>query len=583
MKKTSLIFLTIAALLSPCLVKAQGQQRQRSAMQSGGLTIELVVGLVRAGVPTERVVELIQQTPSHFDMTVESLNNLQNDRVPTAVLNAMLRSGRDVTGTQQGQPVAQPQGGFGPPPVAQPQGNFGPPPAGGFPNPPRQPQQPQQPQAADPGRLDQAGNFPIPGRWTPPARQEASGCPNLDRGRVHNVDLDFETGSSSHARLCDSGMHCFALRNANPLYDWVVTVNVTEPTGNPFDLLNDAIGALKNLGTGPAPAAAKTTTAGVSSTDPCPPNLPAILADVEAKAATLRQLLATLVPGKDSSGKAIYIPLSTTRRNWVPVPAAFDAFEEAVRRLQRELQASGAENCPSDLLRKAEAIILDDYPKVRTNYEEIATKLSRPTVIYHARPLDPTSTVDLVATPSYAGTAGTPKTFHFDPCFPILSSSAGFLLTGLQARTYASATSPDPADPTKTQNVLRVDYGAGIRPALAALLTANIPHLNRKNYGFGVTAGLVFDVSNGKADTSRFGLFAGPSFRVTPWMFLTPGAHFGEFADFPQGFNRPGQVIPANTGTPTPTKRYTAKFAFAITFKIRDLGASSGSTEAKQK
>jgi hypothetical protein len=564
MKVTLIIFLAFI-LLFPDPTMAKAQERPARPQQSSGLTAGEVVGLLKRGTPPELVVEVIRRTPSNFDLTAEEIKSLINAGIPDAVLNAMLRSGRNVTGTQQ------------PAPVARLQEDFGPPPATGF------SPQPHQPQAADPGRLDPARNFPVPGRWTPPARQEASGCPDLDRGKVHKVDLDFETGSSSHARLCDSGMHCFALRNANPLYDWVVTVNVTEPTGNPFDLLNDAIQTLKNLGTGAAPAAARTTTAGISSTDPCPPDLPAIVADVEAKAATLRQLLATLVPGKDSSGKAIYIFLATTRRNWEPVPAAFDAFEEAVRRLQRELRAPGAQNCPADLLRKAEAIILDDYPKVRTNYQEIATKLSRPTVIYHARPLDPTSTVDLVATPSYAGVAATPKTFHFDPCFPILSASAGFLLTGLQARTYASATSPDPADLTKTQNVLRVDYGAGIRPAMAALLTANIPHLNRKNYGLGVTAGLVFDVLNGKADTSRFGFFGGPSFRVTPWVFLTPGAHFGEFADFPQGFNRSGQVIPANTGTPTPTKRYTAKFAFAITFKIRDLGAPTGSSEAKPK
>jgi hypothetical protein len=125
---------------------------------------------------------------------------------------------------------------------------------------------------------------------------------------------------------------------------------------------------------------------------------------------------------------------------------------------------------------------------------------------------------------------------------------------------------------------LRVDYGAGIRPALVALLTGNIPHLNTKNYGLGVSGGLVFDVSNGKADTSRFGFFGGPSVRLTPWIYLTPGVHFGEFADFPQGFTHPGQVIPANTGTPTPTKRYTGRFAFSITFKIKDLGATTPST-----
>jgi hypothetical protein len=75
--KRSVIIFTIAALLSPCPVTAFGQGRQRRATQSGGLTVDLVVGLVRAGVSTERVVELIQQTPSHFDLTVETINNLQ--------------------------------------------------------------------------------------------------------------------------------------------------------------------------------------------------------------------------------------------------------------------------------------------------------------------------------------------------------------------------------------------------------------------------------------------------------------------------------------------------------------------------
>jgi hypothetical protein len=569
MKKT-LIFLTIAALLSPCTVMAQGQERQRVAAQSGALTVDQVKRLVEAGVSTEIVVKLIQQNPSNFDMSVETIDSLRNARVPTEVLNAMLKAGSSATGTQQGQPAERSQGEHGPPPP------------GGFGDTPRQPQQPQQP--ADAGRIEEARNVPIPDRWTPPARQEASGCPDLDHSKARKIELDIDMEITDSTRLCESGTYCFALRNANPLYDWSVKAEITEATGNPFDLLNDAIQTLKNLGTGAPPAAAaKPAVGGLASNDPCPPNFPGVLADVEVKAATFRQLLAALIPGKDSSGKTIYIPHSTTVRNWQPVPAAFDAFEEAVRRLQQELKAPGAVNCPPDKLRKAEAIILDDYPKVRTDYQLIATKLSGPTVLYHPLSLDPTSTVKLVATPSYAGVPASTKTYLFGQCYAILSASAGFLLTGLQARTYASATAPDPADQTKTQNQLRVDYGAGIRPALTALLTGNIPYLNRKNFGLGVTGGLVFDVSSGKADTSRFGFFGGPSVRVTPWIFLTPGVHIGEFADFPQGFNRPGQVIPPNTGTPTPTKRYTGKFAFSITWKIRDLGASTASNEAKPK
>jgi hypothetical protein len=559
MKKT-VMFLTIAALLSPCTVMAQRQERQRIAAQSGGLTVDQVKRLVEAGVSTELVVKFIQQNPTNFDMSIETIDSLRNARVPTEVLNAMLGSRRNVTGTQQGQLAERPQDEHGPP---GPEG-FG--------------DTPRQPQAADPGRLPQARAFQMPPRWTPPARQEAVACPHAN---AHKVEIDLEYGFISRPYLCDSGIYCFALTRANPLYDWEVAIKVTVPTGNPLEMLKAAVQALGDLGTGKAPAAG-TGTGGVAAAatkDPCPANMQAILADVEIKAATLRERLTALIPAKDSSPK----PLSQTLREWEAVRTAFEAFHDAVVMLQRELQLPGAQNCPGDLLRKAEAIILDDYPKVLAGYQQLGNRLSRPTIIYREFSIDPTAIVDVVATPSFEGVPAKVQTFHFDPCYAILSASAGFLLTGLQARTYASATAPDPADPTKTQNQLRVDNAAGIRPALTALLTGSIPRLNRRNFGLGITGGLVFDVASGKADTSRFGFFGGASVRVTPWIFLTPGVHIGEFADFPQGFNRPGQVIPPNTGTPTPTKRYTGKFAFSITWKIRDLGASTASSEAKPK
>jgi hypothetical protein len=272
-----------------------------------------------------------------------------------------------------------------------------------------------------------------------------------------------------------------------------------------------------------------------------------------------------------------YVPFAKSLSDWKTVQDAFSAFEHAVKATVDHLPPEDVDDCPA--LATAEDLILTDYPKLRNQYKDLATRMSRPSVQYHEQPLENTLAADLVATPSYDKTAAAAKTFHLNPSFGIVSSSAGFILTQLQARSYSSATAPDPTDSTKTQNVLKVDYGAGTRPALAVLLTGNIPQLNTRNYGFGISAGPVFDISNGKADTSRFGFFGGGSLRVTPWIYLTPGVHVGEFADYPQGFTHAGQVIPANTGTPNATKRYTTRFAFAITFKLKDLGASSSSSD----
>lgn len=588
--KVALRVFTIAALLVQIWpTMAHARQSPAKATQARGLTIDLVVKLVQAGVPQERVVDLIQQTPGYFDLSLEIIDSLRIAGIPTVVLNAMLKAGRNGQSLPPAPPVPQPgpialqpspNAQNPPPPDIHPgPGPTGPGGAGGGGGVGGSTGGNTGPTLSGPAERSpqvKAARIP-PDPWKPPDNAKDPGCPTLKQGKSRRVDLDYDTGSSSASRLCDTGLYCFALRNANPLYDWAITVNVTEPTGNPFDLLNDSITALKSLATG---AAAATTTAAAKPPTPNPLGVCLIdLSDVTAKATNLGQLLSALAPGKDSSGKVIYVPLAATRKNWQPVPDAFNAFEQAVQKLQTAYLNSAG--CDASLLRQAEAIILDDYPKVRAQYQSLATKLSNPTVVYYERALDATDTADLVATPSYAGVASNAKTFHFNPCFGIVSGSAGFLLTRLPARAYASATSPDPNDPTKTQNVLRVDYGAGIRPALAALLTANIPQVNFRNYGLGVTAGPVFDISNGKADTSRFGFFGGLSLRLTPWVYLTPGIHFSEFADFPQGFTHPGQLIPANTGTPTPVKRFTGRFAFAVTFKIKDLGAPTGGAQTK--
>jgi hypothetical protein len=547
--------------------------------QAQGLTAEDVLNLVRHGIPADQVTELIQRNPTDFGLSLEAIDNLKRDGVPPTVIDAMLKSRGSAASGQTVPPAPEPStvDHIPPPNIHPARVSTGSPGAPGG-------------QAAGPGtvaggsasqqppnsaaRLQQAKSAQIPpDSWTPPPKQPDPGCPIKTKRKVTKVDLDYDTGSGSASRLGRSGMYCFALRNANPLYDWLLKLNVSEPTGNPFDLLNDAIQTLTKLSIGAS--SAKPTPLPTGRAPSCPD-----LRDVTQKATALKQALAVMVPGKDSSGKVAYIPLQETQKDWQAVPGAFSDLERSVRALVGNLPDNPDQGCEA-VLQQAESTILDDYPKLRAQYKDLSERLARPDVQYLERPVEATASVDLVATPSYAGTADGSKTFHFEPSFGILSSSAGFLLTELPARSYSSATAPNPSDPTMTQNVLKVDSGAGIRPALIVLLTGNIPQLNRRNFGLGVSAGPVFDISNGKADTSRFGVFGGISVRLTPWIFLTPGVHVGEFADFPPGFTHPGQVIPPNTGTPAATKRYTARFAFAVTFKLKDLGASTASNQTK--
>jgi hypothetical protein len=436
-----------------------------------------------------------------------------------------------------------------------------------------------------PDRFRQAKAAAVPSGYTPPKVPEE--CPLDGHGKLTQVQLDWDSGSSSASRLSRSGQYCFVVQGVNNvLYNWSFALNVPAITSTPLDLLTDAIQTLSKLAIGSSSAttaAAKTAAAkpllpGETPPPACTPSLD----DVTTKSAALKQALAALVPAKDNSGKIAYVPLPSTAAAWAPVPDAFNAFEQAVRTLIANLPADDSNKACADIYAQAEAIVIDNYPALRKQYLDLWARANSKHVAPYEASLENTLPADLVVTPDYNGQATTAgsKTFHFEPNFGILSSSAGFLLTTLAARSYSSATAPNPANGAMTQNVLKVDYGAGVRPALVVLLTGNVPSLNTRNWGIGVSGGPVFDISNGKADTSHFGFFGGLSLRLTPWIYLTPGVHVGEFADFPQGFTYSGQVIPANTGTPTPTKRYTARFAFSLTFKLKDLGSSTSNNQS---
>jgi hypothetical protein len=293
-------------------------------------------------------------------------------------------------------------------------------------------------------------------------------------------------------------------------------------------------------------------------------------------------------PSKDSGGKFSLIDLTTTVARWQPVPKAYDVFQSAVSTLEDDLGADGILKCDLTELAAAESVIIDGYLLTRQTYPGLAAHVSSPHIARFTGDMEATSNYVLTVKAVYPGgdVSGGTKAFSLSAGRKILSSSGGFLITELPAPSYSSVSAPVPPGNTSTQNVLGVNDGRGPRPALTALLNFYLPNihnlaLNGKKYGLALSAGPVFDISNGKADTSRIGVFSGVSLYLWNQLFITPGVHVGEFAGFPQGYTAAGQVIPPNSGTPAGVKRYTARFGFAITFKIKDFGqtATKASTD----
>jgi hypothetical protein len=167
-------------------------------------------------------------------------------------------------------------------------------------------------------------------------------------------------------------------------------------------------------------------------------------------------------------------------------------------------------------------------------------------------------------------------TIAIKPRNTILTLSIGPLFSAIRNRSYSSVSVPN-ADSTGTQTVLGLQ-GNSFSSAIAALVNFRVPiqSLASDNFGLDIAAGPVLRL-NSKSSTSPAGFFAGVSLRFYRYLFLTPGVHVGDFADFPPGF-RPGQLIPPNFPAPTAATRTTAKFAIAISFQTKDFSSVGKST-----
>jgi len=152
-----------------------------------------------------------------------------------------------------------------------------------------------------------------------------------------------------------------------------------------------------------------------------------------------------------------------------------------------------------------------------------------------------------------------------------VTAGAGVLLSEIQQRSYTSAPLPN-----QTGQFLSVSGTGTFHPTLVGLTSFNFPWepishdfaSKLGNMRLGISVGPV--IQGTKSDVSTFGWFTGGTVSFLHRLYISPGVHIGEFADYPAGFKN-GQQIPANFGALTPVKRWTTRFGIAITIKGWDV------------
>lgn len=162
----------------------------------------------------------------------------------------------------------------------------------------------------------------------------------------------------------------------------------------------------------------------------------------------------------------------------------------------------------------------------------------------------------------------------------ILTLSLGTLLTTLPYRSYDHQKTLVPAGSATTLDTVSVGGNSSINPLGAALLNFKLPSLPffPEWTGLTLSSGPVYQFG-GSPKVSALGYFAGLSLHLYRGVFITPGVHVGQFADFPPGFY-PGAAIPADFGDLNPVKRYTAHFAIGLTYKTNSFAKKSTGTQS---
>jgi hypothetical protein len=535
-----------------------------------------------------------------FSLTPETYKDLSDAGATDEIFNAMIKAMKLAAKSSKVTPVAlrapSPSASDDPPAGSggathQPAPAATPPPQNPLNGPPLPPPQPA-PTGLNTGAVPPANPPSVTGALTAPSNSIAASDPRIlaakipihraarplakqSQGERGAIYLDWDKGSASPDTVYESGNHILRLVGANTiLYTYQFDVKEIVGGGDDLSLWSGLITSTTKILPDASRASAPSDACTLSVSLPPAKN---VLSDINSK-------ILAMLPSRPAGGDFKSISLSDSESAWTEIRRLYDVLEtEKIPPVQESLKN---DNCLGDSeLLHALQLILDDFPAMRGYVEEIQKRADSPWVDFPVH-LNRTSDYDITVTEffQHAGTQAKPQKFHLNRGFDVLTLSGGFLFTKLQARTYTTSAQPVPppaGSPPNTlptsQNVLSVSgLGSGMRPALVALFNYHVPWSlgkfnNSRDFGFAFSAGPVIDVANGKADTSKFGVLVGGSYHFWQRLFVTAGVHFGEFADFPQGFHAPGDVLPANFGTPVPVKRWTGRFAFAVTFKGKDL------------
>ncbi len=198
--------------------------------------------------------------------------------------------------------------------------------------------------------------------------------------------------------------------------------------------------------------------------------------------------------------------------------------------------------------------------------------------------LQPGNAYDVEITETYNGkpTTASGTKFSLTPGSSQFFLSVGYLVTQLQSRSYDSVAVGTRTVTTGTTtseqaiNELRIQGTGRFRPAAAFLLNYKLPvdKLMSNKFGAALSVGPVFKALNSQSGStaSNWGIFAGASIHLWERFWITPGFHFGEFADMPLGFTIQSRIIPPGLANPiTGVNRSTTRWGIGLTFRAADF------------
>jgi len=358
----------------------------------------------------------------------------------------------------------------------------------------------------------------------------------------------------------------FTVSNVNNLlYSYGIAGSCVQNAADPWGAISSLMGT---------PATAQTTPA-AKGPGPAPPPtacqtaVPASDASVKKFQSDYNNFLQTPVKNPlnaaCTAATPCRIPLSDSEIALLPVQAELNIALADVNKAIAACRNEGDATPIPDLTANESALqaVQDHFHNLSSH--SFSTSVSVP----------PDSTCNFTITEAYNSVATKPpQSVQFVAGQSRMTLSAGALVSELQPRSYSSVTDPLAPSGSVTPNELKVDGLSKFNFYLTGLVNIAVPvsWLNSENFGTAISAGPVVRVGS-QSTSFPVGFFAGGSVHVMHLIYLSAGAHVGQFSDYPAGFSKPGQSIPSGFPTPVSQDRTSVRFAFAITLKAKDFSA----------